>query len=362
MDVERLRHRLRRRHHHRRRARRPARTAEGLHHRSRPVQCRLCRLRPGAERVRVDRRPGGSRARRRDRPAAQPDHPDDRFPGSAARDDHRDLRRARRSRSRDGTDRRRRRHARHRLALDLLDQRPDRRHRRAARRSAATRELRRTRATRPDGSRPGHRRRRLPGLGAEPRCQCWLVKCRGRRHAGRGGGAACRLRPVGELGLRADAAPAPVFGPRVRDRQPDDVPHVRRNLRRRAVGHGGVPARAPLLAGWRRGASASVLRDADVRLTHCRLSLRSDRPPADHGRRAEHAGSRVRLGRLARLPGHELDRARDRAPDRRRGDLDGPPDSANRSVERGRAARDGQGLRDQLHGAALRRGLRDRGR
>jgi amino acid adenylation domain-containing protein len=236
------------------------------------------------------------------------------------------------------------------------------RHGRVARPPAATRELRRAGATRPRGSRTRDRGRRLPGLGAQPRRQRWLVKPRGRWHAGRGGGAADRLRPVGELGLRADGAAAHVFGPRLRDRQPDDVPHVRRNLRRRALGHGGVPARTPLLAGWRRGATASVLRDADACLTHRRRSLRSDRPPADHGRRAEHADGRVRLGRVARLPGHELDRARDRAPDRRRGDLDGPAYSANRSVERRRAGRDGQGIRDQLHGATLRRGLRDRDR
>src|SRR6516162_5090303 len=52
-------------------------------------------------------------------------------------------------------------------------------------------------------------------------------------------------------------------------------------------------------------------------------------------------GAGARLGRLERLPGHELDRARDRAPDRRRRDLDGPPDSADRRLERCRAAGDG---------------------
>ncbi len=262
---------------------------------------RFRRLRPGAEPIRVDRRPDGARARRRGRAAAELDDPDGGFPGRASRDDRRDLRRPRRSRRRDGTDRRRRRHAGHRLALDLLDQRPDRRRRRAPRPSVATRELWRTGATRPRRSRARHRRRRRAGLGAQPRQRGWLVERRGRGHVGRGGGAARRLRPVGELGARADGAAPPVRGPGLRDRQRDHVPHVGRHLRGRAPGHGGVPARAPLLAGWRRGAPAPVLRDADVRLTPRRRSLRSDRPPTDHRRRAEHADGRVRVGRLARL-------------------------------------------------------------
>ena len=59
---------------------------------------------------------------------------------------------------------------------------------------------------------------------------------------------------------------------------------------------------------------------------------------------------------------HELGRARDRASRRRRRDLDGPPDGADRRPERCRPGRDGEGVRDQLHGAALRRGLRGRDR
>ena len=179
---------------------------------------------------------------------------------------------------------------------------------------------------------------------------------------GRGRGCCSSSSPVGAARCRADGAAPPVRGPGLRDRQRDDVPDVGRDLRRRAVGHGGVPARAPLLPGGRRAAPASVLRDADVRLTRGGRSVRSDRPPADHRRRPEHADGRIRLGRLARLVAHELDRARDRAPGRRRRDLDGSPDGADRRPERGRAGRDGKGIRDQLHGAALRRGVRGRDR
>ena len=191
VDAERLRHRLRRRDHHRRRARRPVRTAEGLQHRARAVHGRLGGLRPRAEPVRVDRRADGAGARRCGRAAAELDHPDDGVPDRAPRDDRRDLRRSRRSRRRDGTDRRRRGDAGHRLALDLLDQRPDRRRRRAARPSAASRELRRTRAARPRRSRACHRRRRRAGLGAQPRQRRRLVKRRGRGHVGRRDRAAC---------------------------------------------------------------------------------------------------------------------------------------------------------------------------
>ena len=53
---------------------------------------------------------------------------------------------------------------------------------------------------------------------------------------------------------------------------------------------------------------------------------------------------------------------RDRAAGRRDRDLDGPPDRADRRPERRLTARDGQGVGRQLHGAALRRGVRRRDR
>ena len=129
-----------------------------------------------------------------------------------------------------------------------------------------------------------------------------------------------------------------------------------------APGHGGVSARAPLLAGRRRPAPASVLRDADARLARGGRSVRPDRPAADHRRRAQHADRRVRLGRVARIAERELDRARGRAAGRRHRDLDGAPDGADRRPERRRRAGHGQGVGDQLHGAALRRGVRRRDR
>ena len=52
----------------------------------------------------------------------------------------------------------------------------------------------------------------------------------------------------------------------------------------------------------------------------------------------------------------------DCAPRRRRRDLDGPADGADRRLERRGAAGNGQGVRGQLHGPALRRGVRGRDR
>jgi MFS family permease len=60
------------------------------------------------------------------------------------------------------------------------------------------------------------------------------------------------------------AAPA-ARQPRVRSRQPHDLPSARRHVRRRVLHHAGVPARARLLPGRYRAAAAAVLRHADVR-------------------------------------------------------------------------------------------------
>ena len=57
----------------------------------------------------------------------------------------------------------------------------------------------------------------------------------------------------------------------------------------------------------------------------------------------------------------QLGRAGHRPADRRGRRLDGAADRAHRRAERGRPGRAGQGLGDQLHDAALRRRLRDRG-
>ena len=60
----------------------------------------------------------------------------------------------------------------------------------------------------------------------------------------------------------------------------------------------GVPVRPRLLAASATGAApAAVLRHADAHLADRRRSVGPHRPPADHGRRAEHADGRVRLGR-----------------------------------------------------------------
>ncbi len=140
------------------------------------------------------------------------------------------LRRPRRSRRRDGSDRRRRRHAGDRLALDLLDQRSDRPDRRASRLRLLPESYGARGAPRPRRSRACHRRRRRPRLGAHARERRRLVERRGRRRPGRRG-VCCLLAfvLVGESCRRADGAAAPVRGPRLRDRQRDDIPDVGRH-------------------------------------------------------------------------------------------------------------------------------------
>ena len=91
-------------------------------------------------------------------------------------------------------------------------------------------------------------------------------------------------------------------------------------------------------------------------------ALRPHRAPADHARRPRPAGARLPLGRRPRLARHQLGRARHRPASRRHRDLHGPPHRPDGRSRRGRPGGDGQGVRHQLHGAALRHRLRARDR
>jgi MFS family permease len=110
------------------------------------------------------------------------------------------------------------------------------------------------------------------------------------------------------------------------------------------------------------GVVGLVWGDADDRLAARRGRLGPDWAPADHGRRPRPAVIRLRLGRRSRLARHKLDRARRCSAHRRRRRLDGAPDGAHHGSGRGRSRGDGQGVRDQLHGAALRHCVRARDR
>ena len=178
-------------------ARRPLRPPPGLHHRPRPVHRRLGGLRARPGRLRADRRPHRAGPGRRDRPPAQPHHPDDRLPGRTARDDRRHLRRTRRAGRRDGADRRRRGHPGNRLALDLLDQRADRRRRPAARHAAAARKPRRPGAARPARRHAPDRRRRRHRVGPGPRGPVGLGEPRDHRLPGLPAPSCCSPSPPG---------------------------------------------------------------------------------------------------------------------------------------------------------------------
>ncbi len=90
--------------------------------------------------------------------------------------------------------------------------------------------------------------------------------------------------------------------------------------------------------------------------------LGPDRPSPDHGHRDHTPGTRVHLGSRPRLAGDQLDRARRRRAPSRHRRLHGPPHGSSCSVRRSRPAPDGQGVRDQLHGPALRHRIRARDR
>ena len=280
---------------------RPLRPPPDLQYRPRPVHRRLGGLRARPGRPRADRRPHRAGPGRRDRPPAQPHDPDDGFPCAATRDDRRHLRRTRRAGGRAGADHRRRGHPGNRLALDLLDQRADRGRRPAARDAAAARQLRRPGAAGPGRRHARHRRRRRHCLGPGPRGPGGLGERRDPQLPGLRRCPAARLRRLGTARQRTDAAPAPVPQPRVRGRQRHDLPHDRRDLRRRLPGHPGVPARPRLLTGLGRRAPAPLLRHADAHLTDRWRRLRPHRPPAGHGDRAVLADRRARLGRHQRL-------------------------------------------------------------
>ena len=249
---------------------------------------RGCRARSVDRRARCRARRAG--ARRRDRAAADADHPLGRRPGGAPRRLPRRVGRHQRSRGRLRAARRRCRRERHLLALDLLAQRSARPRASAARLAAARRDEGPVRARRPARRRArqcgalrdrlGARARQLGRLGhaRDPR------SVRSRLRVRRG------VRRVGAARRAPDAADALLPQPHVRAGEcrvdADELRDVRLGVPARAV----LPDRAGLLAARLRPAHPPVDCDADDRRPDRGRALGPHLSVADHRHGARPAG------------------------------------------------------------------------
>ena len=182
------------------------------------VASAACALAPDAGRA--GRRADRAGARRRGRPAAQPDHLDRRVPAAAARADRRHLRRPGRARGRGRPAGRRRGHRGPGLALDLLAERPDRPDRDRPRGPAAPGEPRRAGPARPARRHAGHR------PASSRSCGRWCAPATPAGQARRSSprcwpdrSLLAGVRRLGEPGCRAAGSAAAVPQPGLRGRQ-----------------------------------------------------------------------------------------------------------------------------------------------